>query len=228
MKHEHNGQFNTVGFLLYDLLHIIGAVIILIALFLGDAKDVANNLVSEAKFVSTFTAEVSEIVLGLLLMCFVAFIIRNVDIKIERIAYTFAFVIASLALILPSLSNIVDIVTYMLGGHDAHIEFILSLLQMLLPLFAMLSFALSLFKVRANAKLWAIFLLVGMGFMLLSSVTEIIGIIVSLNNGEEFELIMIIETISLLAPFLPVIFGIKDLQKMGLVFSKKENVIQTL
>lgn len=225
MKHEHNGQFNTLGFLFYDLIHIITAVIILISLFANGPKEIAEEIINGDGFVIEFVSEVTEIILGLVLICFVDFIIRNLDVKIERLAITFAFMIASLALILPSLPSISHVLLFVLEGKGSFLGFFLSLLEMLIPLLALVFFVVALLRVRANLKLWALFLVIGMSLMVLTSVVNLVDIIATLAKGEEFELIVIFEVISLFAPAFPTFFGIRDLKKMGLIFSKESVTI---
>lgn len=213
-KYEENGQFSELGFFFYDVIHIVTAVIILITLFATKAEAISTNVLLRGEFAIECINEFAEIILGALLMFFAFFIYKNVDVKIERFAYTFAYVIASIALLLPSISNIVDVIVN--SGRDV----ILPLLQIIFPLGAMVMFSLALFQMKNKLHLWSRMLLIGMACMLLSGVSDITEIIVKLAEGEEFEWIMIVEFIALLAPILPIVFGIKDLKKMGFIFNK--------
>lgn len=213
-KYEENGQFSELGFFFYDVIHIVTAVIILITLFATKAEAISTNVLLRGEFAIECINEFAEIILGALLMFFAFFIYKNVDVKIERFAYTFAYVIASIALLLPSISNIVDVIVN--SGRDV----ILPLLQIIFPLGAMVMFSLALFQMKNKLHLWSRMLLIGMVCMLLSGMSDITEIIVKLAEGEEFEWIMIVEFIALLAPILPIVFGIKDLKKMGFIFNK--------
>lgn len=63
--------------------------------------------------------------------------------------------------------------------------------------------------------------------MILSGLIEIAEIIIEIVESKEFEAVFVFEIISLIAPVLPAIFGVKDLQKMGLIFSKQEVTFKT-
>lgn len=214
-KHEENGQFSELGFFFYDVIHIVTAAIILIFLFASDAKYIADDPVLKGEFAIDCINEFAEIILGVLLMFFAFFIYKNVDVKMERFAYNFAFVIASIALLLPSISNIVDVIVY--SGRDV----VLPLFQILFPLNAMLLFCLALFQLKRKLGRWSRMLLFGMANMLLSAFVDISEIIIELSHGAEFEWIMIVEVIALLAPILPMVFGIRDFKKMGFIFNSR-------
>lgn len=214
-KHEENGQFSELGFFFYDVIHIVTAVIILVALFATEAKEISGNPALKLDFTVECINEFTEIILGALLMFFAFFIYKNVDVKMERFAYNFAFVIASIALLIPSISNIVDVIV----GSGRNV--ILPSLQILFPLGAMVIFSLALFRIKKNLHLWSRMLLIGMGCMLLSAFSDITEMIIALAEGAEFKWIMVVEFIALLAPTLPMIFGVKDFKKMGFIFNRE-------
>ncbi len=219
-KHEKNEQFSELGFFFYDVIHIITAIIILITLFATEAKEISTNPLLKLDFTVECINEFTEIILGALLMFFAFFIYKNVDVKMERFAYNFAFVIASIALLIPSISNIVDVIVS--SGRGV----LLPLLQIIFPLGAMVVFCLALFRLKKNLHIWSRMLLIGMGCMLLSAFSDITEMIVKLLEGAEFEWIMVVELIALLAPVLPMVFGIRDFKKMGFIFNhtpKQEN-----
>lgn len=212
-KLENDGQFSTLGFFFYDVIHIITAIIILIALFVSDAKAIATDPVLKGEFAIVCINEFAEIILGVLLIFFTIFIYKNVDVKIERFAYTYAYVIASIAILLPSISNIVDVIIN--SGREA----VLPSIQILFPLAAMVLFGFALFQMKNDLRVWSKLLIAGMICMLLSSVADLVKIIIDLSSGEEFEWLIIVEFTALLAPILPIAFGLKDLKKMGLIFN---------
>lgn len=213
-KHEENEQFSELGFFFYDVIHIVTAVIILVTLFATKAGEISSNPLLRGEFAIECINEFAEIILGALLMFFAFFISKNVDVKIERFAYTFAYVIASIALLLPSISNIVDVIVN--SGRDV----VLPLLQIIFPLGAMFTFSIALFQMKNRLRLWSRMLLIGMACMLLSGAADIIEIIIELIEGEEFEWIMIVEFIALLAPILPMVFGVRDLKRQGFILNK--------
>lgn len=205
-------NFKTWGFEIYDYLHLLSAVtmVVLLLIYWHDIELVRAE-------VSLFKEIVFFFMSGLLIF-FVAFIAENEDPHSERLVYNFCWLIASLILFMPALF---DLIIFFIDGVDlaAHAGiFISDMASMIFPILSLSFFILGILRIK-NVHHWLNLMLTGVCFFLFATIAEIVEIITELSV-EGFTAILLVELITALAPIAPAIFGFHDFHLLRVYMSK--------
>ncbi len=195
-------NFKTWGFEIYDYLHLLSAVtmVVLLLVFWHELELV------EAE-VSLFKEIVFFFMSGLLIF-FVAYIAENEDPHFERLVYSFCWLIASLILFMPALF---DLIIFFINGLDwsAHAGvFISDLASMIFPILSLSFITLGILRFKAVHR-WLNLMVAGVCFFLFGTIAEIVEIAIEFSV-EGFSALLLVELITALAPIAPAIFGFHD------------------
>lgn len=208
MKIE-EGQFRTIGFEIFDFTHIIVAILTIIVGFVRKGDDPLRNLALSLEITSEFIS----LCLAIILIFFVKFIVDNHDPKMEKILYSFAWIIANFALLSPCIFRGVDLI--MSGGETA-LDTTLAILDAIFPTISAALFTTSLYLLRKEKDKWYYTMLAGMIAFILSALTSSINHAVEIfewdGNGRIWD--TGVECVTALVALVPAIIGILDILRI--------------
>lgn len=184
--------YSTLGFSLFDAAHILIGVYFFERAFRERGETFLYSVAESA----------TEIICSILLLCFILVIAdRNLQKEEEHHYYTFAWLIASVSMLLP---KIFQFTKDMDEGLMTKAVGILSIVEIRLSLFAFLMFIASLFAPRENKNWGILMLLAAIAFFLLVTVSLATSILEApLKDGWWLAGSIIIA----IAPIFPVGFG---------------------
>ena len=211
MEHQpvseyHDRQYSTIGFAIYDIIHIVVALTLLIRLFV-----VGGESLSEGELIISVSEQLLEITLGFLLICFVLFIFKNTDIKLERFAYTFAWILASLALFLPNTLNFYGLFHPESPSFINTAAYLFTWIDFVFSLLAIVFFAIAISRVKHHPKLWSGCILLGMACLFVDAACSLALVINEATHEHVFDIFIALEFLSALAPLAPILVGMKDM-----------------
>lgn len=195
---------NTIGFAIYDILHIFCAIVFLILAIEGrdvtlDSGELNANLALEV------ADEFTELIISFVLIFFVIFIYRSQTEKTQMVYYTFAWLIVSMSLLIPATFDIPSLYIYNHGAIYSTCVYVLRNFNLYLPLAGFLLFLLALLFAHEPKK-WRIVLDLGIAMVICFSITSTaVYVSEQLHEGTYFAhpLQTILRHIFLLAPLIP-------------------------
>lgn len=217
-ENDRDRELNTLGFAIYDFIHIFAAIAFIIMIITGrdvtlDSGEVQADLAIE------LADEFTELILSFLLIFFVIFIFRSKTQKTQMSYYTFAWLIASLSLLIPATFEIPALYIYHHGAtYNAGI-YVLRNFNLYLPLLAFFAFIFALFSVH-DAKRWTIALTCGIIAMLLFCVSSTVvyvfeQVAAGIYFAHPFQALL--RHIFMLAPIVPAVFTFSSLRYFDVI-----------
>ncbi|MBP5216842.1 MAG: hypothetical protein J6038_03300 [Bacilli bacterium] len=164
-------NFKTLGFEIYDYLHLASALTMVVLLLVYWAQ--LNQVHAEV----TLFKEVAFFCMSALLILFVAFIAENEDPHSERLVYNFCWLIASLILFIPALF---DLIIFFVEGRDIYSRsslFVSDLASMLFPILSLAFFMIAILRLK-RIKHWLHLMFFGIVLFLLGTVADMIQLII--------------------------------------------------
>lgn len=213
---------NTLGFALYDLIHIFCAIAFII-FALNEKNIVLDSGEVTADFAIELADEFTELIMSLLLIVFIIFIYHSKTQKTQMSYYTFAWMLVSLSLLIPATFEIAPLYVSHQGPTYSLGIFILRNINLYLPLVAFLSFVVALVIV-SHGKLWHLFLNIGIFSMMLFACTSLS--VYTIEQSEAGDLAFSFQTflryLFCLAPFAPGLLTLFSLHYFDPVKAAKE------
>lgn len=201
---EEDRRLNTLGFAIYDLIHIFCSVSFLILILVENANVALDSGALQASILLEMADEFTELILSFTLIFFVIFIYKAKTATNARSLYSFAWLLVSLSLLIPSTFEIP--ILYMFPWPE---EYSLTLRVMMnvdtyIPVAAFLSFLVCLALIQKE-NYWRIALDIGMSFLILFSATSLTVYIMEeqVNGGMEFSYQTFCRFLFCLAPLVP-------------------------
>lgn len=200
---EKDKKLNTLGFALYDLIHITCALIELI--FVIQNKD---NYANEELVILT-ADECTELILSFTLIFFIICIYRAKTETNTRSLYTFAWLLVSLSLIIPATYEIPSLYLYETERNSYPVLFLYQNILLYLTLLIFLSVLLALANVANHPRTWWVFLCISMGGAIAYSVFYLLAYFreMYLLNSMAFTWNTVLNIFFGLAPIVPALFA---------------------
>jgi hypothetical protein len=200
---EKDKKLNTLGFALYDLIHITCAIIELVFIILNKTQYSNEELVIEV------ADEFTELILSFALIFFIIFIFKAKTETNTRSLYTFAWLMVSLSLIIPATYTIPSLYLYSSELNNFPVIYAYENVLLYLSLLIFLAVLFSLANVANHPHAWWVFLCVSMGGTILYSVFYLLDYFRTLQTLNElvFTPTMILSVLFGLAPIVPSLFA---------------------
>ena len=168
---EEDRRLNTLGFAIYDIIHIFCSVSFLILVMYENANVALDSGVNQANILLEMADEFTELILSFTLIFFVVFIYKAKTATNARSLYSFAWLLVSLSLVIPSTFELPFLYWFhTVKDYSPPFYAILSV-DTYLPMAAFLSFLVCI-ALFGKEKRWRIALSIGMAFLCLFSITS--------------------------------------------------------
>jgi hypothetical protein len=99
---EEDRRLNTLGFAIYDIIHIFCSISFLILILYENANVALDSGAVQANILLEMADEFTELILSFTLIFFVVFIYKAKTATNARSLYSFAWLLVSLSLVIPS------------------------------------------------------------------------------------------------------------------------------
>lgn len=211
--HEETRTFNTLGFAIYDVIHIVASIIFIIYLSAYHQVALDNGMTIDGNYKYemslSFADYFVELIMSFLLIAFIVFIYKAKTERSHIHSYSFAWLLAALSLFIPSTFEIPDI--YLWNESTDVALNVLRNFDLYLPLAAVIAFVVSLFFVDSPKK-WRVALYVGIGCMVAFVGTSITVYSLADIGADVFQ--KIVRYIFSLAPLVPAAFSLISLRHL--------------
>ena len=210
-------NFKTIGFEIYDYMHIFSAITMVVLLL------VYWHSLAEAEAQVTLFKEIVFFFMSGFLILFVAYIAENEDPHSERMVYNFCWIIASLILFIPALF---DLILFFIKGLDLAanaVIFLTDIASMIFPILSLGFLVLAIFRL-GDIKRWLRLMVAGVSFSFFGSLADIAQMSVEFAV-EGFSPFLLVEMITAIAPIAPIIFGFHDFHLLHRYITKQEKLI---
>jgi hypothetical protein len=196
-------KLNTLGFALYDLIHITCALIELVFIIMNKSEYSNEELVIEV------ADEFTELILSFALIFFIVFIFKAKTETNTRSLYTFAWLMVSLSLVIPATYSIPSLYLYSSELNNYPVIYAYENVLLYLSLLIFLSVLFSLANVANHPHAWWIFLCISMAGTILYSVFYLLDYFRTLQILDELSYtpVMILSVMFGLAPIVPSLFA---------------------
>jgi hypothetical protein len=208
---------NTIGFAIYDFIHIFCSIAFIIFAIKGspvalDSGEVDGNLVLE------LADEFTELILSFTLIFFIVFIYKAKNESNARTLYSFAWLLVSLSLLIPSTFEI----PYLYMVKTKPDFFILLNFDLFIPIGAFLSFLASMVFISKPGR-WRLSLDIGMLLMVAFAGTSLSVYILDnlATNSLVFSFQTVLRFIFSLAPLVPTVTTFRNLRNHPRAIGKK-------
>lgn len=202
---EEDRRLNTLGFAIYDIIHIFCSISFLILIVAKNANVALDSGAVQASILLEMADEFTELILSFTLIFFVVFIYKAKTATNARSLYSFAWLLVSLSLVIPSTFEL-PFLYWFLKPSDYPLPFYIILnIDTYLPMAAFFSFLICLALI-AKEKRWRIALDVGMVFLCLfagTSTTVYIMEEIEYNGGLVFSYQTVCRFLFCAAPLTP-------------------------
>ena len=168
---EEDRRLNTFGFALYDIIHIFCAVSFLVLIINDNANVALDNGFVQSKILLEMADEFTELVMSFALIFFIKFIYEAKTTTNARNLYSFAWLIVSISLAIPSTFELPFLYMFPWPENYGLPLYVITSIDTYLPLAAFLSFLICL-TLFSKEKHWRIALNIGMGLLCLFSLTS--------------------------------------------------------
>lgn len=164
-------RLNTLGFAIYDLIHIFCAISFLILILVENANVALDSGALQMSIFLEMADEFTELILSFTLIFFIIFIYKAKTATNARSLYSFAWLLVSLSLFIPSTFDIPSLYMFPWPDYYSHSLWVIMNIDTFVPAAAFLSFLICLALIQKE-KRWRIALDFGMGFLCLFSITS--------------------------------------------------------
>src|SRR5574344_2367329 len=168
---DEDRRLNTLGFAIYDLIHIFCSISFIILILVENANVALDSGALQASILLEMADESTELILSFTLIFFIIFIYKAKTATNARSLYSFAWLLVSLSLLIPSTFEIP--VLYMFPWPEKYGLglYVAMNIDTYIPMAAFFSFLACLALIQKE-KRWRIALDIGMGFLCLFAITS--------------------------------------------------------
>ena len=201
---EEDRRLNTLGFAIYDIIHIFCSISFLVLILVENANVALDSGTIQADILLEMADEFTELILSFTLIFFIVFIYKAKTATNARSLYSFAWLLVSLSLLIPSTFTIPIIYLFPWPEEYGQNLYIMMNIDTYVPVAAFISFLVCLALI-GKEKRWRIALDIGMSFLILFSATSLTGYIMEeqVNGGMEFSYQTFCRFLFCLAPLVP-------------------------
>jgi len=163
---DEDRRLNTLGFAIYDLIHIFCSISFIILILVENANVALDSGALQASILLEMADESTELILSFTLIFFIIFIYKAKTATNARSLYSFAWLLVSLSLLIPSTFELPILYLFPWPEKYGMGLYIMMNIDTYIPMAAFFSFLACLALIQKE-KRWRIALDIGMGFLCL-------------------------------------------------------------
>lgn len=221
---EEDRRLNTLGFAIYDFIHIFCSISFLILILFENANVALDSGAVQASILLEMADEFTELILSFTLIFFVVFIYKAKTATNARSLYSFAWLLVSLSLVIPSTFELPFLYWFSTPADYPLPLYVMLSIDTYVPMAAFLAFLVCLALI-SKEKRWRIALDTGMALLILFSGTSTTVYImeeIEYNGGLVFSFQTVCRFIFCFAPLVPSIMTFISLYNKEKVPESKE------
>jgi hypothetical protein len=169
---EEDRRLNTLGFAIYDLIHIFCSISFLVLVIKENANVALDSGALQASILLEMADEFTELILSFTLIFFVVFIYKAKTASNARSLYSFAWLLVSLSLLIPSTFEIPILYMFPWPAQYGMPLYVFLNIDTYIPAASFICFLICLALIQKE-KRWRIALDIGMVFLCLFSFSSL-------------------------------------------------------